>query len=297
MSESASDTSTSGSQPAGTQPGSKPAANVTAGRQPRIMAVANQKGGVGKTTTAVNLATALAACGKQVLIIDMDPQGNASTGLGIDRRERNQGSYEVLIDGVAIADAVKPTLVPNMDIVPTSPDLAGAEIELIDLDRREFRLRDALSKAKLDYDFVLIDCPPSLTLLTLNAMVAADCVLVPLQCEFYALEGLSQLIKTVERVKKAFNPVLEIQGVVLTMYDRRSSLNEQVAADVRAFFGVKVYETAIPRNIRIAEAPSHGKPALLYDVRCAGSQAYIHLASEVLKREQGLSGKSLAAAG
>ncbi|HVJ41016.1 MAG TPA: AAA family ATPase [Dongiaceae bacterium] len=260
------------------------------------MAVANQKGGVGKTTTAVNLATALAACGKQVLIIDMDPQGNASTGLGIDRRERNQGSYEVLIDGVTIAQAVKPTLVPNMDIVPTSPDLAGAEIELIDLDRREFRLRDALSKAKLDYDFILIDCPPSLTLLTLNAMVAADCVLVPLQCEFYALEGLSQLIKTVERVKKAFNPVLEIQGVVLTMYDRRSSLNEQVAADVRAFFGVKVYETAIPRNIRIAEAPSHGKPALLYDVRCAGSQAYIHLASEVLKREQGLSGKSLAAA-
>jgi len=290
VSNSANDTSISGVQPAAK-------AGAAAIRQPRIMAVANQKGGVGKTTTAVNLATALAACGKQVLIIDMDPQGNASTGLGIDRRERNQGSYEVLIDGVTIAQAVKPTLVPNMDIVPTSPDLAGAEIELIDLDRREFRLRDALSKAKLDYDFVLIDCPPSLTLLTLNAMVAADCVLVPLQCEFYALEGLSQLIKTVERVKKAFNPVLEIQGVVLTMYDRRSSLNEQVAADVRAFFGVKVYETAIPRNIRIAEAPSHGKPALLYDVRCAGSQAYIHLASEVLKREQGLSGKSLAAAG
>jgi chromosome partitioning protein len=265
-------------------------------RQPRIMAVANQKGGVGKTTTAVNLATALAACGKQVLIIDMDPQGNASTGLGIDRRERNQGTYEVLIDGVTIAAATKPTLVPNMNIVPTSPDLAGAEIELIDLERREFRLRDALATAKLDYDFILIDCPPSLTLLTLNAMVAADCVLVPLQCEFYALEGLSQLIKTVERVKKAFNPVLEIQGVVLTMYDRRSSLNEQVAADVRAFFGVKVYETAIPRNIRIAEAPSHGKPALLYDVRCAGSQAYIHLASEVLKREQGLVGQSLSLA-
>ncbi len=268
----------------------------TAVRQPRIMAVANQKGGVGKTTTAVNLATALAACGKQVLIIDMDPQGNASTGLGIDRRERGKGSYEILIEGASIAEATKPTLVPNMAIVPTSPDLAGAEIELIDLDRREFRLRDALSAAKLDYDFILIDCPPSLTLLTLNAMVAADCVLVPLQCEFYALEGLSQLIKTVERVKKAFNPVLEIQGVVLTMYDRRSSLNEQVAADVRSFFGVKVYETAIPRNIRIAEAPSFGKPALLYDVRCAGSQAYIHLASEVLKREQGLVGKSLAAA-
>ncbi|MET1029073.1 MAG: ParA family protein [Dongiaceae bacterium] len=260
------------------------------------MAVANQKGGVGKTTTAVNLATALAACGKQVLIIDMDPQGNASTGLGVDRRDRNSGSYEVLIDGVTVEAATKPTLVPNMSIVPTSPDLAGAEIELIDLDRREFRLRDALARVPLKYDFILIDCPPSLTLLTLNAMVAADCVLVPLQCEFYALEGLSQLIKTVERVKKAFNPVLEIQGVVLTMYDRRSSLNEQVAADVRAFFGVKVYDTAIPRNIRIAEAPSHGKPALLYDIRCAGSQAYIHLASEVLKREQGLVGRSLAAA-
>ncbi|WP_452094345.1 ParA family protein [Dongia soli] len=258
--------------------------------------MANQKGGVGKTTTAVNLATALAACGKQVLIIDMDPQGNASTGLGIERADRATGSYEILIDGASIADATKKTLVPNMSIVPTSPDLAGAEIELIDLDRREFRLRDALAQAKLDYDFILIDCPPSLTLLTLNAMVAADCVLVPLQCEFYALEGLSQLIKTVERVKKVLNPVLEIQGVVLTMYDRRSGLNEQVAADVRAFFGLKVYETAIPRNIRIAEAPSHGKPALLYDIRCAGSQAYVHLASEVLKREQGLVGRSLAGA-
>lgn len=272
----------------------EPARETSTSRQPRIMAVANQKGGVGKTTTAVNLATALAACGKQVLIIDMDPQGNASTGLGVERADRATGSYEVLIDGASIAEATRKTLVPNMSIVPTSPDLAGAEIELIDLDRREFRLRDALAQADLVYDFILIDCPPSLTLLTLNAMVAADCVLVPLQCEFYALEGLSQLIKTVERVKKVLNPVLEIQGVVLTMYDRRSGLNEQVAADVRAFFGLKVYETAIPRNIRIAEAPSHGKPALLYDIRCAGSQAYIHLASEVLKREQGLVGRSLA---
>lgn len=275
----------------------EPARETSTSRQPRIMAVANQKGGVGKTTTAVNLATALAACGKQVLIIDMDPQGNASTGLGVERADRATGSYEVLIDGASIADATKKTLVPNMSIVPTSPDLAGAEIELIDLDRREYRLRDALAQAELEYDFILIDCPPSLTLLTLNAMVAADCVLVPLQCEFYALEGLSQLIKTVERVKKVLNPVLEIQGVVLTMYDRRSGLNEQVAADVRAFFGLKVYETAIPRNIRIAEAPSHGKPALLYDIRCAGSQAYIHLASEVLKREQGQVGRSLAGAG
>ena len=264
--------------------------------QPRIIAVANQKGGVGKTTTAINLATALAACGKRVLIVDLDPQGNASTGLGVERGDRKTGSYEMLIDEVPIADATKPTNVPNMWIVPTTPDLAGAEIELIDLERREFRLRDALAKSHLSYDFILIDCPPSLTLLTLNAMVAADCVLVPLQCEFYALEGLSQLIKTIERVKQKLNPVLEVQGVVLTMFDKRSSLNEQVASDVRQHFGEKVYETAIPRNVRIAEAPSYGLPALLYDIRCAGSQAYILLASEVLKREQGRIGRSLASA-
>ena len=264
--------------------------------QPRIIAVANQKGGVGKTTTAINLATALAACGKRVLIVDIDPQGNASTGLGVDRNNRKTGSYEMLIDQVPILDATKPTNVPNMWIVPTTPDLAGAEIELIDLERREFRLRDALAKLPLSYDFILIDCPPSLTLLTLNAMVAADCVLVPLQCEFFALEGLSQLIKTIERVRKNLNPVLEIQGVVLTMFDKRSSLNEQVASDVRQHFGDKVYDTAIPRNVRIAEAPSHGMPALLYDIRCAGSQAYILLASEVLKREHGRIGRSLLAA-
>ncbi|HKP24287.1 MAG TPA: ParA family protein [Dongiaceae bacterium] len=261
--------------------------------QPRIIAVANQKGGVGKTTTAINLATALAACGKRVLVIDLDPQGNASTGLGVERGDRKTGSYEMLIDSIPIGEATKPTNVPNMWIVPTTPDLAGAEIELIDLERREFRLRDALAKKPLSYDFILIDCPPSLTLLTLNAMVAADCVLVPLQCEFYALEGLSQLIKTIERVKQKLNPVLEIQGVVLTMFDKRSSLNEQVASDVRQHFGDKVYDTAIPRNVRIAEAPSYGMPALLYDIRCAGSQAYILLASEVLKREQGRTGRSL----
>jgi len=268
-------------------------ANNYGNGQPRIIAVANQKGGVGKTTTAINLATALAACGKRVLIVDLDPQGNASTGLGVERGDRKTGAYEVLIDSVSIPEATKPTNVPNMWIVSTTPDLAGAEIELIDLERREFRLRDALAKANLSYDFILIDCPPSLTLLTLNAMVAADCVLVPLQCEFYALEGLSQLIKTIERVKQKLNPVLEVQGVVLTMFDKRSSLNEQVAADVRQHFGDKVYDTAIPRNVRIAEAPSYGMPALLYDIRCAGSQAYILLASEVLKREQGRTGRSL----
>ena len=264
--------------------------------QPRIIAVANQKGGVGKTTTAINLATALAACGKRVLIVDLDPQGNASTGLGVERGDRRTGAYEMLIDSVSIAEATRPTNVPNMWIVPTSADLAGAEIELIDLERREYRLRDALAKKPLSYDFILIDCPPSLTLLTLNAMVAADCVLVPLQCEFYALEGLSQLIKTIERVKQKLNPVLEIQGVVLTMFDKRSSLNEQVASDVRQHFGDKVYDTAIPRNVRIAEAPSYGLPALLYDIRCAGSQAYILLASEVLKREHGRIGRSLSSA-
>src|SRR5215475_4530843 len=262
-------------------------------KRAKVLAMANQKGGVGKTTTAVNLATALAACGKQVLIVDLDPQGNASTGLGVERGNRKSGAYELLVDAIPLADATKPTNVPNMWIIPTTPDLAGAEIELIDLERREFRLRDAFSKGNLSYDFILIDCPPSLTLLTLNAMVAADCVLVPLQCEFYALEGLSQLVKTIERVKKNLNPVLDIQGVVLTMFDKRNSLNEQVASDVRQHFGEKVYETAIPRNVRIAEAPSHGMPALLYDIRCAGSQAYILLASEVLKREHGRTGRSL----
>jgi len=252
-----------------------------------VIAIANQKGGVGKTTTAVNLATALAACGKRVLLIDLDPQGNASTGLGIARADRAHGAYQVLIEGKLSAETIHQSLVPNLDIIPASPDLIGADIELIELDRREYRLRDALTEAGLAHDFVLIDCPPSLSLLTLNAMVAAASVLVPLQCEFFALEGLSQLVKTIDRVKMHLNPELQIQGVVLTMFDRRSSLNEQVAADVREHFGAKVYETTIPRNVRVAEAPSYGKPALLYDIRCPGSQAYVMLASEVLRRELG----------
>lgn len=250
----------------------------------QIIAIANQKGGVGKTTTAINLATGLAACDKTVLVIDIDAQGNASTGLGIDRRARRVSAYDVLIDRRPIEEAAMPTQVPNLDIVPSSIDLAGAEIELIDLDRREYRLQDALRRMADDYDYVLIDCPPSLQLLTLNALCAADSVLVPLQCEFYALEGLSLLTKTIDRVKKAFNPTLEIQGVVLTMYDKRNNLSDLVAADVREHFGEKVYDTIIPRNVRVSEAPSHGLPVLIYDMHCRGSRAYINLAGEVLRR-------------
>ena len=256
------------------------------GAGPRILAVANQKGGVGKTTTAVNLATALAATLKKVLIIDLDPQGNASTGLGVKRAARQETIYNLLIGDAYIADVITPTMVPGLSVVPSSVDLSGAELELIDVPRREYRLKSVLAEVSSDFDYILIDCPPALGLLTLNAFCAAHSVLVPLQCEFYALEGLSHLVKTVNRIKRAFNPELEIQGVVLTMYDRRNNLSDMVAADVRNHFGDKVYETVIPRNVRVSEAPSFGKPVLLYDWRCAGSQAYIHLASEVLKQER-----------
>lgn len=252
----------------------------------RIFAIANQKGGVGKTTTAINLATALAAVGRRVLVFDSDPQGNATTGFGIDRRGVTTSSYDVLINDASIADAVVQTAVPRLFIVPSAIDLSGAELELVHVDRREYRLREAFDQHRGNFDYVLIDCPPALGLITLNAMVAAAGVLVPLQCEYLALEGLSQLVHTVERVRARFNERLFIQGIVLTMYDTRNNLSSLVAEDVRSYFGETVYKTVIPRNVRVSEAPSHGKPVLLYDLRCPGSQAYIHLAGEVLRREE-----------
>ena len=251
-----------------------------------IIVIANQKGGVGKTTTTINLGTALAAINQQVLIIDLDPQGNASTGLGIDSQDRKINSYSLIMDNRDLMDVIRPTEVPGLDIIPSGIDLYGAEIELVDYERREYRLRNALIHAAGAYDYVLIDCPPALGLLTINALVAAHAVLVPLQCEFYALEGVSQLVSTIEKVRSGFNANLQIQGIVLTMYDKRNNLSADVAEDVRTHFGDKVYNTVIPRNVRVSEAPSHGMPVLIYDMNCTGAQAYLSLAGEIIHRER-----------
>jgi chromosome partitioning protein len=254
----------------------------------RVLAVANQKGGVGKTTTAINIGAALAAVGEKVLLIDSDPQGNASTGLGVPKHMRAKTLYDVLMDGVAISDAVVRTELPGLHLLPSEPDLSGVELELGQTPRRSFKLKDAIAPLRESraYTYALIDCPPSLNLLTVNAMTAADAVLVPLQCEFFALEGLTQLMRTIDLVRGSLNPLLQIQGVVLTMYDRRNSLSGQVARDVREHFGDKVYDTVIPRNVRVSEAPSFGKPALIYDLKCSGSQGYLKLARELLQRER-----------
>lgn len=260
---------------------------------PRILCLANQKGGVGKTTTAINLGTALAAIGEKVLLVDLDPQGNASTGLGVSQNDRSITSFDVLLGECGLSDAVRATAVPGFDLLPASMDLLGIEVELADNPRRMHRLADALAalpdlqaSGGGHYQYVLIDCPPSLNMLTLNAMVAAQSVLVPLQCEFFALEGLSQLTQTIEQVRHSLNPALDIQGIVLTMYDLRNNLSGQVEADVRGHFGALVYQSVIPRNVRVSEAPSFGKPALLYDHKCSGSLAYMKLASELIQRER-----------
>jgi len=258
---------------------------------PRIITVANQKGGVGKTTTTINLATALAAIGERVLIVDLDPQGNASTGLGIDRRDRQISSYDLLRYGTPVEEAARPTAVPGLSIVCSTLDLLGIEMEIGMAPDRALRLRQALAASgarEAGFTYVLVDCPPSLNLLTLNSMAAAHSVLVPLQCEFFALEGLSQLLETVDQVRRSLNPRLTIQGIVLTMYDGRNNLANQVVEDVRSHMGDKVYNTVIPRNVRVSEAPSYGKPAILYDLKCSGSQAYLQLASEVIRQERKL---------
>jgi chromosome partitioning protein len=263
---------------------------------PRVLVLANQKGGVGKTTTAINLGTALAAVGENVLVIDLDPQGNASTGLGVDRKSRTISTYDVLLGESSLDDAIVATAVPRLSVAPSTLDLLGVELEIAGDKDRAFRLKRALGELAAaehhvnarHYTYILIDCPPSLNLLTVNALASADAVLVPLQCEFFALEGLSQLLSTVEQIRRTLNPKLSIHGIVLTMFDARNNLATQVVADVRRFMGDKVYETMIPRNVRISEAPSHGKPVLLYDLKCSGSQAYLRLASEVIQRERRL---------
>ena len=253
---------------------------------PKILSVANQKGGVGKTTTTVNLATALAAVGRKILLIDFDPQGNASTGLGIEPGDREINAYDVILRGTDIKDAIQKTIIPHLHAIPATIDLSGAEIEMVNLPRREFLLQTALEQLEGNYDYVLIDCPPSLGLLTINALAASDGILIPLQCEFYAMEGLSHLMRTTEMVKQNLNPKLGIHGIVLTMYDRRNRFTEQIENEVRGYFKDRVYSSVIPRNVRMSEAPSHGKPALVYDMYCAGSQAYIQLARELLRRER-----------
>jgi chromosome partitioning protein len=253
---------------------------------PRIIAVANQKGGVGKTTTTVNLATALAAVGRKVLLIDFDPQGNASTGLGIESSSRSVTSYEVILKQATVNEAIQKTIIPHLHAIPATVDLSGAEIEMVSMMRREFLLATALKQLDFIYDYILIDCPPSLGLLTINALAAADSIMVPLQCEFYAMEGLSHLMNTINMVRENLNPNLTIEGIVLTMYDRRNRFTAQIENDVRDYFKEQVYHSVIPRNVRISEAPSHGKPALVYDMHCPGSQAYISLARELLKRER-----------
>jgi chromosome partitioning protein len=263
---------------------------------PRVLAIANQKGGVGKTTTAINLGTALAAVGEKVLIIDLDPQGNASTGLGIERASRRTSTYDFLVGETRLRTTVLPTSVPRLFIAPSTIDLSGFELEVGQARDRAFRLRNALAELRTAgadqpaFTYVLVDCPPSLNLLTINAMAAANAILVPLQCEFFALEGLSQLLKTVEQVRQTLNPGLTIHGIVLTMFDARNNLSGQVVADVREFMGSKVYDTVIPRNVRVSEAPSYGKPVLVYDLKCVGSEAYLRLATEVIQRERALMG-------
>ncbi|MBA5723964.1 ParA family protein [Candidatus Liberibacter sp.] len=253
----------------------------------RIITIANQKGGVGKTTTAINLSTALAAIGENVLLIDLDPQGNASTGLGIELYKRKYSSYEILVGKNSLDQVLIKTSIPNLSIIPSTMDLLGIEMKIGREKDRIFRLSNALSvKSIHNFSYILLDCPPSFNLLTMNAMAAADSILVPLQCEFFALEGLSQLLETVEEVRRTVNPILDIQGIVLTMFDSRNSLARQVVSDVRKNLGEKVYQTIIPRNVRISEAPSHGKPAIVYDLKCTGSQAYLRLASELIRRER-----------
>ena len=262
----------------------------------RIISVVNQKGGVGKTTTSVNIATSLAAVGKSVLLVDLDPQGNASTGFGFASEDRNINSYHVLTGTHSPQNAILETAIRKLKLIPATIDLTGAEIELVTMEHREFRLRDALHDMDGAFDYVIIDCPPSLGLLTLNALTASHAVLIPLQCEFYALEGLSHLLKTVGLVQTSLNPELSIHGVLLTMYDRRNKLTEHIENDVREYLGELVYKTVIPRNVRVSEAPSHGVPAIVYDMRCPGSQAYLKLAREVIRREKNIASAAQAAA-